>query len=202
MTPNPTNKQIEYDAICKLIEPNSRVLDLGCGGGDLLKLLAKQKNVVGIGVEKSDEQIFECIRKGISVHHGNIDDGLVDYLDQTFDYVILSETLQEVIHPSLVIHEMLRVGKRAIVTFPNFGHWRVRWQVLINGNTPMTPNLPYHWYETPNVQFCSVNDFIEFCNDKHYTVEERIYFTKANLINTFPNLFAESALFLFTNNGQ
>jgi methionine biosynthesis protein MetW len=191
-----TNNQ----TINRLIEPNSRVLDLGCGGGELLKLLAKQKNVLGIGVEKSDDKIFECIRKGISVHHGNIDDGLVDYRNQSFDYVILSETLQEVSRPSLVMQEMLRVGKRAIVTFPNFGHWRVRWQVLYSGNTPMTPNLPYHWYETPNIQYCSVNDFIEFCNSKHYQIEESIYFTKAKKINILPNLFAESALFLITNN--
>lgn len=193
-----STKTFEYDSISALIESNSRVLDLGCGNGELLKLLAQQNNVHGIGVEKSDEKIFECIRNGIAVHHGNLDDGLIDFRDHSFDYVILSETLQEVFQPSLVIQEMLRVGKSAIVTFPNFGHWRVRWQVMLSGNTPMTPNLPYYWYETPNIQYCSVNDFITFCLHKEYHILKSVFFTKTKEIRMLPNIIAENALFLIS----
>ncbi len=192
------NTRLEYEAICHLVEEKSRVLDLGCGNGNLLKLLRLKKHVHGIGVEKSDEKIFECIQKGISVHHGDIDVGLADYPDHSFDYVILSETLQEVHKPSLVIQEMLRVGKWAIVTFPNFGNWRVRLQILFTGCTPMTKSLPYQWYETPNVQYMSVSDFLHFCKEKDYVIEEKIYFSFGRRFSLWPNLLAESALFVIT----
>lgn len=190
---------IEHCFICDIVEVGSKVLDLGCGEGDLLKLLQEKRNVTGAGVEVSEEKVYSCIHKGLmSVHHGDIDEGLADYPDHSFDYVILSETLQEVRKPALVIDEMLRVGRKGIVSFPNFGYWPARLQLFFLGRAPVTQSLPYEWYEGPNIQFFSIKDFIHFCRKKPHTIVRSIYFLNGREIRILPNLRADSALFVLS----
>ncbi|MGI6454225.1 MAG: methionine biosynthesis protein MetW [bacterium] len=189
---------LEYTIIESIVEDHSRVLDLGCGEGDLLKILQDRKHVLGTGVEVSEEKVYRCIQKGLSVHHFDIDQGLADFPDGSFEYVILSETLQEVRRPMVVIQEMLRVGQKCIVTFPNFAYWKIRLNLLVNGKAPITSKLPYRWYESPNIQFLSISDFIDFCEEKEITICTSVYYTKDRKINLFPNLLAESALFVIT----
>lgn len=193
-----SSPHFEYEAICRLIPEKSRVLDLGCGEGDLLKRLQERSQAQCMGVEVAEEKVYLCIEKGLVVHHGDIDEGLADFPDRSFDYVILSETLQEIYRPSLVIQEMLRVGRCGIVTFPNFAYWKSRWQLFFTGRTPVTETLPYRWYETPNVQFLSILDFEDFCKVKNYTIEQRVYFNEGREVKYFPNLLAESALFVIS----
>ncbi len=185
----------EYDIICDIVEAESRVLDLGCGEGDLLKLLQEKRNIDGAGVEVSEEKVYACISKGLSVHHGDIDEGLADFPEKSFDYVILSETLQEVHKPALVFKEMLRVGHKCIVSFPNFGHWTARWHLLW-GRTPITSTLPFEWYEGPNIQFLTIDDFIRFCKKMNYETVREFYFSQGNQVHFLPNLLADSALFV------
>jgi methionine biosynthesis protein MetW len=185
----------EFDVICEFIEPGSRVLDLGCGEGDLLKLLHERRNVEGAGVEVSEDKVYACISKGLSVHHGDIDQGLADFPDKSFDYVILSETLQEVHKPAWVFQEMLRVGRKCAASFPNFGHWSARWQLAM-GRTPVTDTLPFEWYEGPNIKFLTIKDFVRFCGQKQYTIDHAQYFCKGKPIRFLPNLLADSALFV------
>ncbi len=193
-----TAQRYEHELICNIVEEGSKVLDLGCGKGDLLHLLQEQKNVQGTGVEVSEEDVCECIHKGLSVHHGDIDEGLADYLDQSFDYVVLSETLQEIHKPLLVFREMLRVGKKGIVSFPNFGYWRARCQLFFLGRAPVTKSLPYKWYETPNIHFFTIKDFLTFCEKEQFNIVRSFYIKHRKLQNFMPNLFAEAALFVLT----
>lgn len=192
---NPS-KPLIWDIVTRMVEPGAKVLDLGCGSGDLLSHLAERRGVEATGVEVSEEMVYECVRKGLAVHHGDVDEGLADYPDGCFDYVILNDTLQEVIKPDLVIEEMLRVGRNGIVTFPNFGHWRVRWQVLARGQTPVTPHLPHEWYETPNLHFLSIRDFLRFCRERRIEMAEAHYLAGNRSVRLMPNLMAETALFL------
>ncbi|MBN2325896.1 MAG: methionine biosynthesis protein MetW [Candidatus Omnitrophica bacterium] len=201
MPPKPIQEQpirehrYEFDIICGLVEENSRVLDLGCGEGNLLKMLHEKRHADCAGVEVSEDKVYACVSKGLSVHHGDIDVGLADFPDNSFDYVILSETLQEVRKPALVFQEMLRVGRKCIVSFPNFGIWSARWQLLM-GRSPVTDTLPFEWYEGPNIQFLTINDFIRFCEHKHYAIDQAHYFRRGKSISLFPNLLADSALFV------
>jgi len=148
----------DFNVIGEIVEPGSRVLDLGCGEGELLAWLLEHKNVLARGVEISPAQVRKAIGRGVSVYQGDIDEGLADYPDKAFDYVILSQTLQETRSPLHVLREMLRVGRRAIVSFPNFGHWRVRVATLVNGGAPKTKLFPYNWYNSPNIHFLITAD--------------------------------------------
>lgn len=151
--------------IADLVEPGARVLDVGCGDGALLQLLAEQKNVDGRGVELSQRGVNECVAKGLSVIQGDADTDLVDYPDDGFDYVILSQTLQATRQPREALRNMLRIGRRAIVSFPNFGHWRVRTQLAFRGRMPVTGNLSYSWHDTPNIHLCTIRDFVELVGE-------------------------------------
>jgi len=186
----------DYAIIGQLIEPGSKVLDLGCGGGELLAWLAENKNVDARGVEIDGSKVRQAIARGVSAYQGDIDQGLTDYPDGVFDYVILSQTLQQVRQPLVVLREMLRAGRRAIVAFPNFGHWRVRLAHLLSGRSPRTELFPYEWYESPNIHFLTIHDFEALVSKQGWTVERRIFLTGARTIQTLPNLLAEIAVFL------
>jgi methionine biosynthesis protein MetW len=152
--------RIDLLVVADMVQPGSRVLDVGCGDGALLLLLTNTRGVDGRGVELSQRGVNDCVSKGLSVVQGDADADLLDYPDDSFDYVILSQTLQATRHPRLVLEQMLRIGRRAIVSFPNFGHWRIRAQIAFKGRMPVTENLSHAWYETPNIHFCTIADFV------------------------------------------
>ncbi|HKE29150.1 MAG TPA: methionine biosynthesis protein MetW [Bryobacteraceae bacterium] len=186
----------DYAIIGEIVEPRSRVLDLGCGEGELLQWLVESKDVEARGVEISREKVQRAIARGVSVFQGDIDEGLADYPDGAFDYVILSQTLQETHHPRQVLREMLRVGRRAIVAFPNFGHWRVRLSMLWSGRAPRTRLFPYAWYDSPNIHFLTVRDFEELAGMESLAVERRYCLAGSRRVSMLPNLLAEVAVFL------
>jgi methionine biosynthesis protein MetW len=187
----------DYAIISELIEPGSKVLDLGCGEGELLAWLAANKNVQGRGVEISGPRVQKAIARGVSVYQGDIEQGISDYPDGAFDYVILSQTLQETLHPLKVLREILRVGRRAIVAFPNFGHWRVRWSHLVSGRAPRTALFPHEWYDSPNIHFLTVQDFQSLAQKERWTIERAIFLAGHRRVSFAPNLTAEIAVFLF-----
>ena len=166
--------RFDLQVIASWIEPGSRIIDLGCGKGDLLNYLAQIKNVRAMGIEQDEERVAQCISKGLSVVQGDINDELRDYPDNTFDYVVLSQTLQQVFHPEQLIHEMLRAGKYGIVSFPNFGHWRIRTQLLLTGHAPMTRELPFEWYDSPNIRCITLKDFRNFCRSKGFSIKNHV----------------------------
>jgi len=188
--------RLDHQIIYKIIEPGSRVLDLGCGEGDLIYFLAKEKAAKVQGIELSEEAIYKCVEKGLSVFHSDIDSGLMDYPDRSFDYVILNQSLQEVKRVDYVIKEAMRVGKKVIVGFPNFAHVAARLRLFFSGKAPVTLSLPYHWYDTPNLHFLSTSDFKDYCNEKHIEILNVFYLGKKKLIRFWPNLFAQNALFV------
>ena len=188
----------DFAVIGRLVTPGSRVLDLGCGEGELLQWLVRHKQVSARGVEISPAQVRKAIARGVSAFQGDLNEGLADFPAKTFDYVILSQTLQETREPLRVIQEMLRVGKRAIVSFPNFGHWRVRLNMLISGRSPRTSLFPYQWYETPNIHFLSVQDFELLAEEQGVRVEHREFLAGERRISVAPNLRAEVAVFLLS----
>jgi methionine biosynthesis protein MetW len=188
----------DYAIIGDIVERGAKVLDLGCGEGELLEWLASNKGVDARGVELSGLKVQRAIARGVSVYQGDIDDGLADYPDQAFDYVILSQTLQETRHPLQVLREMLRVGRRVIVAFPNFGHWRVRLAMLLSGRAPRTRLFPYEWYDSPNIHFLTVHDFEELANREGLTVERRYFLSGSRKVSSLPNLAAEVAVFLIS----
>ena len=188
--------RLDHQIICQIVEPEARVLDLGCGNGDLLYLLAREKGARVQGIELNDSAIYECVKKGLSVFHGDIESGLAEYPDHSFDYVILNQSLQEVKKIDGLIHEGLRIGGKIIVGFPNFAYLQARWMLFFRGKAPITPSLPYRWYDTPNLRFLSVNDFREFCREKNLKVKEAHYLGKKGRILYWANLFALNAIFV------
>jgi methionine biosynthesis protein MetW len=186
----------DYAIIGEIVEPGTRVLDLGCGEGELLEWLAANKGVDARGVEISGAKVQRAIARGVSVFQSDIDEGLADYPDQAFDYVILSQTLQETRHPRQVVREMLRVGRRGIVAFPNFGHWRVRASMVTSGGAPRTKLFPYEWYESPNIHFLTVDDFQNLAAIEGLVVERRYFLAGHRKVTMMPNLLAEIAVFL------
>jgi methionine biosynthesis protein MetW len=186
----------DYAIIGEIVEPKTKVLDLGCGEGELLEWLAKQKGVDARGVEISNVKVRKAIARGVSVFQSDIDQALADYPDQAFDYVILSQTLQETRNPRQVLREMLRVGRRGIVAFPNFGHWRVRVSMLFSGRAPRTNLFPYEWYESPNIHFLTVHDFEALARLEKLVVERQYFLAGHQKVGALPNLLAEVAVYL------
>ncbi len=188
---------LNYEEIIKIIEPQSSVLDLGCGNGELLYRLKKEKDVRGRGVDIEERMIMLCISKGLSVFQGNLDEGLKDYSSKSYDYVILNQTLQVTHKPILVLHEMLRVGKKAIISFPNFGYYRLRLQLLFKGKMPVTKELPYQWYNTPNIHLCTRKDFIDLCRENNIKILREINIKSGKRIRKFlPNLRSTEVIFI------
>ncbi|MDQ1474620.1 MAG: hypothetical protein QOJ99_6100 [Bryobacterales bacterium] len=200
MTPVPNRitlaERPDFSVIGQIIQPGSRVLDLGCGEGELLAWLLENKKVMARGVEISAAQVRKAIARGVSAYQGDIDEGLADYPDKAFDYVILSQTLQETRSPLHVLQEMLRVGRRAIVSFPNFGHWSVRRAMLFTGQAPKTKLFPYDWYNSPNIHFLSINDFEDLCRSSGFPIEKRYFLSGSTRVTKMPNLLAQTAVFL------
>lgn len=186
----------DYAIIGEIVEPNTKVLDLGCGEGELLEWLAVHKAVDARGVELSSAKVQRAIARGVSVFQCDIDEGLTDYPDGAFDYVILSQTLQETRHPRRVLREMLRVGRRAIVAFPNFGHWRMRVSMLFSGRAPRTDLFPYEWYESPNIHILTTLDFEALATIEKLAIERRYYLSGHRNVRLLPNLLAEVAVYL------
>ena len=185
----------DYAIISDWVEPSTKVLDLGCGEGELLQWLAENKGVEGRGIEIDGARVQRAISRGVSVYQGDIDQGLAGYPDQAFDYAILSQTLQETRQPLNVLREMLRVGHHAIVGFPNFGHWSVRLAHLLSGRAPKTKLFPYDWYSSPNVHFLTIRDFEELVKKEGWTVESKIFLSGRRLGTFLPNLMAAVAVF-------
>jgi methionine biosynthesis protein MetW len=195
--------RVDLILVADMVAQGTRVLDVGCGDGELLQLLAERRGVDARGIELSREGVNECVGKGLAVVQGDADTDLVDYPDDAFDYVILSQTLQATRQPRQVLEHMLRIGQRAVVSFPNFGHWRIRAQIL-NGHMPTTENLPYTWYDTPNIHFCTIGDFRDLCDVVGARIERAVALNawgsplRLNAPWWFWNLFGEQAVFLLT----
>jgi homoserine O-acetyltransferase len=190
--------RIDYEEIESLIEPNSTVLDIGCGDGQLLANLTADKNIKGVGIELDQDLVIACVKKGLPIIQHDIEQGLKNYADKSFHYVILSQTVQTIKNPEKVFTELLRVGKKVIVSFPNFAHWRCRVQLLLRGKAPVTRQLPFEWHDSPNIHCLSLKDFERFCRKLGVKVEKRIPLNKTTLssVRFAPNLFAEQVIYL------
>ena len=196
MSKQPT--KIEHRVIMDWIEQGASVLDLGCGDGELLARLIDEKQVRAQGIEISEQAIHHCVARGLSVFQEDIDTGLSEYGNKSFDYVILNQTFQQVKKPDFVLKEALRVGKKTIVGFPNFVYISARLQLFFGGKVPVTPSLPYEWYDTPNLHFLSIADFKEYCRKRDIRIERSAFVAKNRRIKLLPNLFAETGLFLLS----
>ncbi|MEG9861631.1 MAG: methionine biosynthesis protein MetW [Parvularculales bacterium] len=190
----------DLELIAGIVESSSRVLDIGCGDGLLLDLLAKRRGVDGRGLEISQAGVNACVARGLSVIQGDADHDLVNYPDDTFDYVILSQTIQATHRPAEVLQQMLRIGKRAIVSFPNFGHWRVRLYLMYAGRMPVTRSLPDSWHTTANIHFCTIRDFTALCEDQRWHITQALALksdgSRAGPVGGWANMLAPQALFV------
>ena len=194
--------KLEFKIIADLLEENTRVLDVGCDDGTLMEFLKKNKNIDIRGIEISKKKVQVCISKGLTVLEGNAEFDLKQFPENSFDYVVLGQTLQAFVNPEIVIKELLRVGKKAIVTIPNFGHWRVRLNLLTKGTMPVTETLPNDWYNTPNIHMCTIKDFVKFSKTINFKIYKSLALMNKNVSNinsfnlSFKNLFAELGIFL------
>ena len=193
--------------VAKMLEPRSRVLDVGCGDGTLLRHLSERHGVDARGIELSQRGVNHCVAQGLSVIQGDADTDLADYPNDAFDFVILSQTLQATRHPRVVLEHMLRIGQNAVVSFPNFGHWKIRLQLFFGGHMPSTDNLPYAWWDSPNIHFCTIKDFRNLCDVTGAKMERAVAFNawgtplRFNAPWWFWNLFGEQAVFLLSRRG-
>jgi len=200
----PSGARVDHLQVAEMVARGARVLDVGCGDGELLRLLGETRGVDGRGIELSREGVNECVAKGLAVIQGDADTDLVDYPNDAFDYVILSQTLQATRHPRAVLEHMLRIGRRAIISFPNFGHWRIRLQILLGGRMPRTDNLPDTWWDTPNIHFCTIKDFRDLCEVTGAKMERAVAVNAWGSPLRFAapwwfwNLFGEQAVFLLS----
>ena len=190
---------LEHQVILELVPRGSSVLDLGCGDGELLAALVSEKGATGQGIEISDKAIYKCVAKGLSVLHGDIDSGLPEYGDKSFDFVVLDQSLQQVKRPDTVLKEALRVGRWVIVGFPNFANLSARCQLFFRGRTPVTASLPYEWHDTPNLHFLSISDFFEYCRRKKINIDRSVFIGGRRRVRAFPNVFASVGIFLLSN---
>lgn len=193
--------RLNYSIITDIIDEGAKVLDLGCGDGTLLAKLIDEKNVKGLGVEINQDAVISSLEKGLSVIQGDLDAGLNEFEDKEYDWVILNQTLQSTEKPDYIIEEMLRVGKKAVVSFPNFAYWKVRFYLLFMGKMPKSKLLPFEWFDTPNIHLLTVNDFYTFCTERNIKILKSVYTTKAKIrTNVFThflsNFFAEEVIFV------
>ena len=196
--------RIGYDLVIDEIPEGARVLDLGCGDGTLLKLLQELKNVSGFGVEISGEGVSLCVEKGVYCYQADIDEGLSDYRDNSFDYVIVNQTIQNTKRPDYVIKEVLRIGKKAIVSFPNFGYYRTRSYLMFKGTMPVSKLLPYQWYDSPNIHLLTIKDMIRMSSGFSFKIVSEKHFSisgidKSSIITIAPNLLAQYGFFVITS---
>lgn len=190
--------QLDHKVILEWVRPQSSVLDLGCGTGDLMYLLIKEKQIRGQGIEIDEQAIYKCVAKGLNVFHGDIDSGLAEFSDKSFDYVVLNQSMQQILHVDKVLTDALRVGKKVIVGFPNFAYYKSRLQMFFLGRAPVTPGLPYQWYETPNLHFLSITDFKKYCRLKEIKIEANTGIGENARVPLLANLFAQTGIFLIS----
>ncbi|MFA4984478.1 MAG: methionine biosynthesis protein MetW [Candidatus Omnitrophota bacterium] len=189
---------IDHRAILELIRGQASVLDLGCGRGELMGILIKEKDCRCQGIEIDENAVYECVARGLSVLHGDIDSGLSEYADKSFDYVVLNQSLQQLRHFDSVFKDALRVGRRVIVGLPNFAHYKARLQLFFGGKAPVTPSLPYNWFESPNVHFLSISDFRNYCKSRDARIIRSICLGERWRVLLLPNLLANLAIFLLS----
>jgi len=203
----PGGARVDLILVAEMVAPGAKVLDIGAGDGELLRILGENRGVDGRGIELSREGVNECVAKGLAVIQGDADTDLADYPNDAFDYVILSQTLQAMRQPRAVLEHMLRIARNVIVSFPNFGHWKIRSQVAIGGHMPRTDNLPYAWWDSPNIHFCTIKDFRDLCDVTGAKMERAVALDawgrplRFNAPWWFWNLFGEQAVFLLSRRG-
>ncbi|MFH1594607.1 MAG: methionine biosynthesis protein MetW [Candidatus Omnitrophota bacterium] len=189
---------LDHRIISSIVCIGCRVLDLGCGDGELMSLLVRERSCKVQGIEISEEAIYKCVEKGLNVFHGDIDKGLIEFPDKSFDYVILNQSMQQVRNAGYVVDEALRVGKKVIIGFPNFAHIQARSRLFFKGRVPITKSLPYRWYDTPNIHFLSINDFKNFCGKKKIKVINTYFLGARRVLWVWPNVLALNAIFVLS----